>query len=283
VVVGGGYAGVEALAELEDMARYAVRYYRTIGRDDLHFLLVEGSDRILPEVGPEMGVWTLEQLRGRGIDVRLGTFLESTVDGHVVLSDGTELDAETVVWTAGVRANPVLEATDLPLDERGRVRTKATLQVEGVDDAWAAGDSAAVPDLTMEDGATCAPNAQHAVRQSKVLADNVVATLRGKPVREYRHKYVGSVAGLGLYHGVANVYGVKVKGLPAWFMHRTYHVSRVPTFNRQARVVADWTLALFFKREIVSLGSISMPFHEFEAAAGVLDSAPSSGHQGAAR
>jgi NADH dehydrogenase len=268
VVVGGGYAGVEALAELEDMARYAVRYYRTIGRDDLHFLLVEGSDRILPEVGPEMGVWTLEQLRGRGIDVRLGTFLESTVDGHVVLSDGTELDAETVVWTAGVRANPFLEATDLPLDDRGRVRATATLQVEGVDDAWAAGDSAAVPDLTMEDGATCAPNAQHAVRQSKVLADNVVATLRGKPVREYRHKYVGSVAGLGLYHGVANVYGVKVKGLPAWFMHRTYHVSRVPTFNRKARVVADWTLALFFKREIVSLWSMHEPFHVFQEAAG---------------
>jgi NADH dehydrogenase len=268
VVVGGGYAGVEALAELQDMARYAVRYYRTISPEDLRFVLVEGADRILPEVGPEMGVWTLEQLRGRGIEVKLNTFLESTVDGQVVLSDGTELEAETVVWTAGVRAHPVLAATDLPLDDRGRVRSTATLQVEGLADAWAAGDAAAVPDLTGPDGATCAPNAQHAVRQSKVMADNIVATLRGRPVRDYRHKYVGSVAGLGLYQGVANVYGVKVKGLPAWFMHRTYHVSKMPTFNRKARVVADWTMALFFKREIVSLWSMHEPFNEFQQAAG---------------
>ena len=268
VVVGGGFAGVEALAELEDMARYAVRYYRNVGRDDMRFVLVEGADKILPEVGPEMGVWTLEQLCKRGIEVKLGTFLESTVDGHVVLSDGTELDAETVVWTAGVRPSPVLAATDLPLDDRGRVRTSVTLQVDGLEDAWAAGDSAAVPDLTGPAGSTCAPNAQHAVRQSKVLADNLVASLRGKPVKEYRHKYVGSVAGLGLYDGVANVYGIKVKGIAAWFMHRTYHVSRVPTFNRKARVVADWTLALLFKREIVSLWSMHEPFRDFQAAAG---------------
>ncbi len=267
VVVGGGYAGVEALAELEDMARYAVRYYRTITPDDLHFVLVEGADRILPEVGPQMGVWTLEQLRKRGIDVRLSTRLESSVGGHVVLSDGTELDTETLVWTAGVRANPVLESTDLPLDEKGRVKTLATLQVEGVPDAWAAGDAAAVPDLTQASGTTCAPNAQHAVRQSKVLADNLIASLRGRPVHDYAHKHAGSVAGLGLYQGVANVYGIKIKGWPAWFMHRTYHVSRVPTFNRKARVVADWTLALFFQREIVSLWSMHEPFQEFERAA----------------
>jgi NADH dehydrogenase len=267
VVVGGGYAGVEALAELEDMARYAVRYYRRIAPEDLRFVLVEGADRILPEVGPQLGVWTLEQLRGRGIEVHLSTFLESTVGGHVVLSDGTELDAETVVWTAGVRADPVLEATDLPLDDRGRVKTLATLQVDGVDGAWAAGDAAAVPDLTQAAGTTCAPNAQHAVRQSKVLADNIVATLRGKPLRQYAHKYAGSVAGLGLYQGVANVYGVRVKGWPAWFMHRTYHVFALPTLDRKVRVVADWTLALFFRREIVSLWSMHEPFQEFQRAA----------------
>src|SRR5690606_35494534 len=115
------------------------------------------------------------------------------------------------------------------------------------------------------------PSAQHAVRQARRLADNLIAHLRGEPLREYRHKYVGSVASLGLHKGVAHVYGVKLKGWPAWFMHRTYHLSRVPTLNRKMRVVADWTLALFFKRDIVSLGSISMPFHEFEMAAGVAD------------
>jgi NADH dehydrogenase len=267
VVVGGGYAGVEALAELQDMARYATRYFQHITADELRFVLVEASGSILPEVGPEMGRWTLEQLRHRGIEVRLDTRLESCEGGHVVLSDGTELETETLVWTAGVRANPVLEASDLPLDERGRLRCLTTLQVDGVEDAWGAGDGTSVPDLTGPQGATCAPNAQHAVRQSKVLADNIVASLRGRTLREYRHKYVGSVAGLGLYQGVANVYGVKVKGWPAWFMHRTYHVSRVPTLSRKVRVVADWTLALFFKREIVSLWSMHEPFQEFKKAA----------------
>ena len=268
VVVGGGYAGVEALAELEDMARYAARYYRTISPDDLHFYLVEASNRILPEVGPEMGVWTLEQLRKRGIDVKLETTLDSCLGGHVVMSDGTEVDVETLVWTAGVQPSPLLAKTDLPLTERGRLRANAAMQVVGVSDAWGAGDGTAVPDLSAEDGVECAPNAQHAVRQSKTLADNILATMRGFKVKEYKHKYVGSVAGLGLHKGVANVYGIRVKGLPAWFMHRTYHVSRVPTFNRKARVVADWTLALFFKREIVSLWSMHEPFSEFQQATG---------------
>ena len=267
VIVGGGFAGVEALAELEDMARYATRYYRYIEADDVKFHLVEAAGVILPEVGPEMGVKTLEQLRKRGIDVKLETRLESCVDGHVVLSDGTEFEAETVVWTAGVKASPVLQYTDLPLNERGRLMADATMQVVGTTHAWGAGDGTAVPDLTSDDGAECAPNAQHAVRQSKVLADNIIAALRGFPLHEYKHKYVGSVAGLGLFKGVANVYGIKLKGPIAWFMHRTYHVSRVPTLNRKIRVIVDWTLALFFKREIVSLWSMHEPFTEFKEAA----------------
>ena len=267
VVVGGGFAGVEALAELEDMARYATRYYRHIAPEDLKFYLVEAAGVILPEVGPEMGVKTLEQLRKRGIDVKLETRLESCVDGHVVLSDGTTFDAETVVWTAGVKASPVLQHTDLPLNEHGRLIADATLKVVGTDNAWGAGDGTAVPDLTTEDHRECAPNAQLAVRQSKVLAGNIIAAVRGFPLHEYKHKYVGSVAGLGLFKGVANVYGIKLKGPIAWFMHRTYHVSRVPTVNRKARVIVDWTMALLFKREIVSLWSMHEPFLEFKEAA----------------
>jgi NADH dehydrogenase len=218
-------------------------------------------------VGPELGEKTIEQLRRRGIDVKLRTRLESCVEGHVVLSDGTTFDAETVVWTAGVKASPVLERTDLPLNERGRLQADATLKVIGTENAWGAGDGTAVPDLTTPDHRECAPNAQHAVRQSKVLADNIIAALRGFPLHEYRHKYVGSVAGLGLFKGVANVYGIKLGGPIAWFMHRTYHLSRVPTVNRKARVVVDWTLALLFKREIVSLWSMHEPFLEFQEAA----------------
>lgn len=278
VVVGGGYAGIEALAELEDMARYATRYYRTIRPEDQRWVLVEASGRILPEVGEDMGRYTLDQLRERGIEARLETRLVSCVGGHVVLSDGTELDTETLVWTAGVRANPLVQRTGFPLDERGQLRATARLQVEGPDGplpgAWAAGDSAAVPDLAIGGGATCSPSAQHAVRQARRLADNLVASLRGFAPREYRHKHAGSVASLGLYQGVAQVYGVKLRGFPAWFMHRTYHMSRVPTLARKAQVLIDWTQAFFFRREIVSLWSMHEPFKEFAEAAGTPSGSP---------
>ncbi|WP_030549574.1 NAD(P)/FAD-dependent oxidoreductase [Streptomyces exfoliatus] len=268
VFVGGGYAGVEALAELEDMARYTARYYHNVKPEDLKWVLVEASDRILPEVGEKMGRYAIRELRGRNIDVRLGTRLESCEDRVAVLSDGTRLPTRTVVWTAGVKPAPVLAETDLPLNERGRLRCTAGLAVEGVAHAWAAGDAAAVPDVTAaEPGRECAPNAQHAVRQAKVLAENIAASLRGQPLKEYAHAYAGSVASLGLHKGVAHVYGRKLKGYPAWLMHRAYHLSRVPTFNRKARVLAEWTLSGLFKREIVSLGSLEHPRAEFELAA----------------
>ncbi len=267
VVVGGGYAGVEALAELEDMARYATRYYPHLSATDLRWVLVEASDRILPEVGQEMGRYALAQLRERGIDVRLGTRLESTVQGQVVLSDGATMLSDTVIWTAGVKPNPLLESTDLPLDERRRLRCLADLRVDGVDGAWGAGDCTAVPDVTTP-GSLCSPSAQHAVRQATHLADNLVRSLRGRPLEDYAHRYSGSVASLGLYKGVAQVYGVKVRGFPAWFMHRTYHVSRVPTLARKVAVVADWTLALCFQRDVTSLWGMHEPFRAFHDVAG---------------
>ncbi|GAB3960545.1 NAD(P)/FAD-dependent oxidoreductase [Streptomyces sparsus] len=269
VFVGGGYAGVEALAELEDMARYACRYYHNLRPEEQKWILVEASDRILPEVGEEMGKYAVRELRGRNIDVRLETRLDSCENRVAVLSDGARHPCRTLVWTAGVKPHPVIAASDLPRTARGRLRGTATLRVEGVEHAWAAGDAAAVPDLTADDpGQECAPNAQHAVRQARLLGDNIVATLRGEPLGTYRHSYAGSVASLGLHKGVARVYGRKLKGYPAWLMHRVYHLSRVPTFNRKARVLAEWTLAGFFKREIVSLGSLEHPRAEFEMAAG---------------
>lgn len=263
--VGGGYAGVEALAEIEDMARFATRYYGSIAPDDLRFVLVEAADRILPEVGPDMGRYTIDRLEERSIEVRLQTRLESCVDRHVVLSDGEEFEAGTIVWTAGVKANPVLAASDLPLDEKGRLRARPDLRVEGLTCAWTAGDASAVPDLTSP-GQLCSPSAQHAVRQARVLASNVIRSLRGEPLEDYQHKHVGSVASLGLYKGVAQVYGVKLRGFPAWFMHRTYHMSRMPTFNKKVRVVLDWTLALFFRRDVVSLGSLQHARDDFDRA-----------------
>ncbi|GHH71055.1 NADH dehydrogenase [Streptomyces sulfonofaciens] len=269
VFVGGGYAGVEALGELEDMARYAARYYHNIRAEDMKWILVEATGRILPEVGEEMGTYAVRELRGRNIDVRLHTRLESCEDRVAVLDDGSRFPTRTLVWTAGVKPHPILAAADLPLDERGRLVCTTRLTVGGVTHAWAAGDAAAVPDSTSDQpGALCAPNAQHAVRQARVLAENIAATLHGAPLKEYAHSYAGSVASLGLHKGVAHVYGRKLKGYPAWFMHRVYHLSRVPTFNRKARVLAEWILSGLFKREIVSLGSLEHPRAEFELAAG---------------
>jgi NADH dehydrogenase len=266
VFVGGGYAGIEALGELEDMTNYATQFYPELSKGDLRFVLVEATGRILPEVGEKLGRYTVEELRKRRIDVRLNTRLVSCVGGHIVLSDGEEFDAETLVWTAGVKANPLNTRTDLPLDDKGRLRCKADLRVDGVEGAWGAGDGCAVPDLTGPPGTLCAPNAQHAVRQAKVLGSNIALVLNDRTPSAYIHKYVGSVASLGLHKGVAQVYGIKLRGFPAWFMHRTYHVSRVPTFNRKIRVILDWTLALFFKREVVSLGSLQRPREEFSEA-----------------
>jgi NADH dehydrogenase len=269
VFVGGGYAGVEALGELENMARYALRYYHNVRAEDMKWVLVEATGRILPEVGEDLGRYAVRELRGRNIDIRLETRLESCEHRIAVLSDGSRLPTRTVVWTAGVKPAPVLASTGLPLNGRGRLLTEATLRVTGRDGVWAAGDAAAVPDLTSDqEGALCAPNAQHAMRQAKVLAANIVAQLRGEPLTEYRHKYVGSVASLGLHEGVALLYGRKFKGYPAWFMHRVYHLSRMPTANRKSRVLAEWILSGLFKREIVSLGSLEHPRAEFEQAAG---------------
>jgi len=271
VFVGGGFAGVEALGEVEDMARYAVRHYKQIEQDEMRFVLVEGSPRILPEVSEELGGYTLEQLRKRDIEIFLSTFLSSCVDGHVVLSNGTEFDAETVVWTAGVKANPVLQDSDLPLDKLGRVICNEYLQVTAEDgtvvaDAWAAGDCAAVPDL-YNPGKFCPPNAQHALREGNHIGDNLALVLRSARPTVYKHRNVGAVASLGMYKGVAQMFGrIKVRGFLAWVLHRTYHVFAMPTVNRKLRIAAGWTGSVLLRREVVALGSLHDPRAEFRAA-----------------
>ena len=204
VFVGGGYAGVEAMAELEDMARDATKSYDGVEPSDMRWVLVEASDRILPEVSRDMGVYTVNELLRRNIEVRLSTRLNSAERHHIVLSDGDEFEADTLVWTAGVKPNPLVAETDFPLDEKGRIKGTPYLRIEGVDDAWCAGDSAAIPDLT-NPGQFTGPSAQHAVRQAHRLGDNIAAVLRGGEPTEYRHAYAGSVASLGLHKGVAQI------------------------------------------------------------------------------
>jgi len=255
VVVGGGFTGVEVLGELEDMARSACRHYRHVRPTDLQWILVELTGHILHDVGEEVGQRAAGELRGRGIDLRLNVGVESALGGWIRLSDGTELATGTLVWTAGVQPHPVLRNSDLPLDGKGRIQVGTDLHVVGAQGVWSAGDSAAVPDLT-NPGATTPPTAQHAVRQARHLADNLVAVLHGEPARPYAHRYIGSVASLGLYKGVAELYGVQLRGAPAWVLHRTYHLAQMPTLNRKVRIGLDWALASLFHRDPVSFGAV---------------------------
>jgi NADH dehydrogenase len=265
VVVGGGYSGIEALGELSDMTA-AVADAFELAPSELRWLLVELTDRILPEVGPELADYTLRQLRRRGIEVRLRTKLLSCVDGRVRLDTGDEFDADTLIWVAGIEPNPVLANTGLPRDGAGRLTADAFLRVLDAPGAWTGGDCAAVPDLGSDQpGALCAPTAQHAVRQARRVADNLVATLRGQEIRPYRHKYAGSVASLGRFQGVAEIYGVRMCGPAAWLLHRAYHLAQLPSGPRRARVLADWTLAAVFPRDIVSLGEVHDPKRAFRA------------------
>lgn len=264
VFVGGGYAGVEALGELEDLAREAARRFQTIARDDMRWVLVEAADSILPEIGKDLGDYAIERLRQRGVEVHLNTRLESAEGGHLRLSNGIELDAETLVWTTGVRANPLVTKMGFPTDDRGRLVADEFLRVRGVKDAWTAGDCAAVPDLVT--GGTSPPTAQHSLRQARRMAANIAATLHGEELQPFRYRNLGVLVSLGRYKGVARVLGIKLKGFPAWFLHRSYHLARVPTFNRKVRIALDWTVALFFRRDIAQLGSLVSPHEAFSEA-----------------
>jgi NADH:quinone reductase (non-electrogenic) len=264
VFVGGGYAGVEAMAELEDFARDAARYYQTVQRRDMRWLLVDAAPRILPELGGGLADYALERLRRRDIEVHLSTRLESAEGGVVRLSDGTTVEADTLVWTAGVRAHPLAMRLGFPVDDRGRIEVDEFLRVRGVEGAWAAGDCAAVPDLIT--GGTAPPTAQHALREARRLGRNLADSLVARPPRAFRYRSLGGLATLGLYQGVARIPGVRLRGFPAWFLHRTYHVLRVPTLNRKVRIVMDWTVALFFRRDVAQLGSLQHPRTPFQEA-----------------
>jgi len=246
VFVGGGYTGVEAMAELDDAAKAAVDSFPNLSRDELRFVLVEALDRVAPEVGPELSKWTLGHLRSRGIDIRLKTTMPSCIDGDVVLSDGETIPAGTIVWTAGVKPNPVLADLGLPLGPRGHVNVSATLQVQSdegevLEGVWSLGDGAQVPNLLSEQQpAYYPPNAQNAVRQAVTVADNIIAQLSGQPIAEYRHESVGTVASFGIGKGAANIKNVQMKNVPAWLAHRGYHLYAMPTLNRKWRILTGW-------------------------------------------
>jgi NADH dehydrogenase len=253
VFVGAGYAGVEALAELSDLVRDALRFYPALKGMRQRWVLVDAAPTILPEIPKRLGEYATRELWKRGVDIRVSTTLDSAEPHSVTLSDGTTLETETLVWTAGVRAHPVLAEFGLPLDDRGRVVVDPLLRVTGREDIWALGDCARVPnEATPEhpDPPTC----QHALRQARRLAKN----LRGEH-KPYRYRMLGQVATLGRHKGIADVIGLRLRGFPGWFVTRTYHLYQLPLLSRKLRVVVDWTVALFFRRDIAELSMLGHP------------------------
>jgi NADH dehydrogenase len=252
VFVGAGYAGVEALAELSDLVDDALRFYSRLRDVPRRWVLVDAAPKILPEIPSRLGDYAARELEQRGIEIHVGTTLESVSDREAVLGDGTRIPTRTLVWTAGVRPNPLVQQLGLPLDERGRVEVDEFLRVRGHERVWSLGDCARVPNTRAErpDPPTC----QHALRQARRLARNLQGDLQ-----PYGYRMLGQVATLGRYKGIADVLGVRLRGFTGWFVTRSYHLYQLPLLSRKLRVVVDWTVALLFRRDIAELSMLQHP------------------------
>jgi NADH dehydrogenase len=266
VFVGGGYAGVEALGELEDLTRDALETYPDVDGSQMRWVLVDAADRILPELPEALAAYAAEQLRERGIEILVDTGLASAEDGVIRLSNGDTFPAETLVWTAGVKPSPLARDSGLPVDDVGRVLVDPELRVRGIENAWAAGDAAAVPDTST--GGLMPPTAQHGLRQGRRLAANLRATIAGEAPRPLAYTNIGGVCSLGRYKGVAVVKGIRFRGFIGWFLHRSYHLLAMPTWTRRVKIAMDWTVALLFPRDLAQLGSLGRPREPFERASG---------------
>ena len=269
VVVGGGFAGIEAFAELRSLVSAMLKEFPSLSIDDTHFHLIEAMDRIMPEVSLKSSLWVIKNLEQRQAHIHLNTQLKSAVGGRLELSNGQVIETDIVIWTAGVKAQSMLGGTGIPLDERERICARADLRVEDGDTIlegmWTAGDVARVPDLSGGGvGGYCVPNAQHAVRQGKILAKNLVAVLRGEEPNNYVHKNLGAVAGLGIGYGVFQSGSIGIVGFPAWVMHRFYHGFAIPMFERKARVFTNWLLHIFWGRDFSSVRKVQTPRDFFE-------------------
>jgi NADH dehydrogenase len=258
VFVGGGYAGLEALAELQDFATDAMEKYPAAREHGLRWMLVEAADRVLRELDPRLADYTVRELRKRGIDVRLDTQLKEVTANDVLLSTGERIATRTLVWTAGVKPSPLVADLGLPLDAAGRIIVDNEMRVEGREDIWAIGDAAAVPNPLNPDRPS-PPTAQQARRQGFAAGHNVAASLGKGKTKPYAYKDRGSFVNLGRYKAVAATGKLRIRGPLAWWMARTYHVSQIAGFSRKLRAVIDWTVSLPFGRDVSEVGSIGHP------------------------
>jgi len=252
VFVGAGYAGVEALAELSDLVEDAMRHYPRLEGAPRRWVLVDAAPKILPEIPSRLGEYAARELEQRGVEIHVGMTVDSVAQDEVVLGDGTHIPTRTLVWTAGVAANPLLRELGVPLDERNRVEVDQFMRVRGHEHVWSLGDCARVPNARSAEPDP--PTCQHALRQSRRLAKNLQGDLQ-----PYGYRMLGQVATLGRYKGIADVLGVRLRGFPGWFVTRSYHLYQLPLLSRKLRVVVDWTTSLLFRRDIAELGSLGHP------------------------
>ncbi|MBW3652211.1 MAG: NAD(P)/FAD-dependent oxidoreductase [Actinobacteria bacterium] len=258
VFVGAGYAGLEGLAELQDFAADVMDLYPRCRVTGMRWILVEASERVMPEIGPRLADFAVRELRARGIEIRTKTTLDELTERSARLSDGEIVATRTLVWTAGVKPHPVVAQFGLPLDERGRIDTDSRLQVRGFDNVWAIGDCAAVPDPARK-GMACPPTAQHAIRQGRVVGRNVATALGGGRLRRFTYKTKGVFVDMGRRKAVATTGPITWSGTRAWILARTYHLAMMPGLGRRARLLVDWNIGLLFGRDTAELGRLGEP------------------------
>jgi NADH dehydrogenase len=271
VGIGAGYAGVEGLAELQDFAARVIELYPRCRAQGMRWVLVEAQSRIMGEVSRGLSRFAARELTGHGIEVLTDTTLHEVTATGVRLSDGSTVPARTVVWTAGVKPAPAVAQLGLPLAKGGRIAVNKKMRVHGHEHIWAIGDCAAVPDPAHR-GRACPPTAQHALRQGRRVARNVAATLGNGRERPFRWRSLGVVAELGHNQAVAITVGIRWRGLPAWFIARTYHLLLMPGWGRRLRLLVDWNVALLFGRDASAPGRLGSPTpleHSAEPPSGV--------------
>jgi NADH dehydrogenase len=259
VFVGAGYAGVEGFAELQDFVASVIDRYPRCRLDGTRWILVEAEDRIMQEIPPSLAEFATQELRSRGMEIRTRTRLDAVDERTATLSTGERIPARTVCWTTGVKPPAVVMELGLPLNRTGRIDTEPTLRVRGRENVWAIGDTAAVPDPAKSGREPSPPTAQHALRQGRVVADNLAATLAGKRLRPFRYRTLGVFVDMGQHKAVATMLGVRLRGFPAWFAARTYHLAMMPGMARRLRLMADWTVGLLFGRAAAELGQLGHP------------------------
>jgi NADH dehydrogenase len=259
VFVGAGYAGVEGIAELQDFVADVIHRYPRCRLDGTRWLLLDAEERIMQEISPSLAEFATRELRSRGIEVQTGTRLNSVEVDRVTLSDGEVVPTHTLCWTAGVRPPSLVGELGLAIGDGRRLLVDETLRAEGHPNVWAIGDSAAVPDPAQHRRKPCPPTAQHAVRQGRLAADNVAAALGHGRVRKFRYRTLGVFVDLGRHEAVATMLGLKLRGFPAWWAARTYHLAMMPGTARKLRLVVDWTVGLLFGRASAELGQLGHP------------------------